>query len=405
MQVTLGAPTELTGKRFVLKNQDDESEVEFFSYLSYKPDETMSLFRGLELLFPAQAWSAPLQVNLASTNIPRTTYIAIQNPNIDPVEVLGQTIPGGGLTTMGFPWQFGRVLSISSSGPIRVLDLIDQPTFPGYAFSPVYPSPPTPPIVIPQTQVTANPASLSWEWQIESPAPPSRTLALTTNPRERSSNTRDCFRRLVVIGCLQPRFFLAYHDRKPVGADSRQLSSDDHRGRGIRPGIPRPILLPFRPAVDNSGFADRNPDPDTLAHRHSRTPEFQRRLPRTSPALADCPCFRKWRSREVFSRRGPALGVGESFRCNHTGRTYCLREEPAKFLPCVGCLTGNIVITGPENDVIVPVSLDISGIYAEPESLTFSLKAGSPPQTQTVKDKDAVRRVQSALVLFDFDQH
>ncbi len=274
--MTLGAPTELTGKRFVLQNPDGGG-VEYFSFLLYKPIETAATL-GLQLLFPAQAWSGPLVYGLSITNIPRTNYVAIQNPNLVPVDVTmqtlyyrgssspikgessSQTIPGGAVWIGRSSVQLFSEGTINSSGPIRVLHLISQPG--PYFIEALYPSPP---MAIPNVEVTASPTSLSWQWQIGSPAP-------QDYPVEHESGycfiVCGRFRRVLVSGCADPESLSlsAAGVSEPLRVGSGNLSGDDHGNPVWRLGS----------SHHDSSVAHSHDEPDASVQLSSREPELHR---------------------------------------------------------------------------------------------------------------------------------
>jgi uncharacterized protein (TIGR03437 family) len=68
--------------------------------------------------------------------------------------------------------------------------------------------------------------------------------------------------------------------------------------------------------------------------------------------------------------------------------TLTVSVDPARIALCGprdGCNLGNIIVTGPQNSITIPVTLTLFGIQARPESLTFFPLTGSPPQTQTFR--------------------
>jgi hypothetical protein len=313
IEVTLEAPTELTAKRFVVQNAD-RSEVEHFSSLRYRPDTDLSP----HFLFPAQAWPAQRVANL---NDRRPIVVAIQNPNLSSVDVtiqtvvvtggvrvkgnaVNRTIPAGSSWVQRFNAGLNTIALINSSGPIQALQIQTQPLY--YQLVRLYPSQ----IDFPPLQVTANPSALYWQWQIGSPVPPSKAIALSTNPP--SSACFNGLGRTMVIG---RRRLSSGGQRETVRVGSRNLSRDDHCDPGRR----------FGSTLDDSGFADRNRKPDASDHCVPRASELQRHIPRTGPAVTDHRHHRERRSRRVFRDGGPVRAIGESSQRLHPGDAHCFR--------------------------------------------------------------------------------
>jgi hypothetical protein len=183
IDVTLGAPTELTGKKVVMRNPDG-ARVAYFSFLQpsavrLPPPPTYDL----QFLFPAQSWSTPIVANYGL----RGGVLALENPNLSPIDVELKTVSFGYVskeTTVTIPagsvsvYDDGVVTSyasvvITSSRPIRAVAL--RTAFPLFVV-PVSPVATT--YIPPPCDLGSTPDSLAWSWQIGSPSPPSRSIRL-----------------------------------------------------------------------------------------------------------------------------------------------------------------------------------------------------------------------------------
>ena len=380
MEVTLDAPTELTGKRFVVKNADG-SEVEYFSSLPYRPDNIRSSY----FLFPAQAWSAQRVAGLnegtqpwlrsKTRTCPPSTFtiqrvIMTGGVAIKPNAVT-RTIPAGGSLTENFFGAINALILINSSGPIQALQILTQPLL--YQLECLYPAQ----IDFPTLQVTANPSALSWQWQIGSPAPPSRNIALRTNPPNTGSFA--CCSSMVSTGSGGSWLSVtgSYPSAYVATVNPSGLAAGTYQG-----------------AITVSPIGDSGPPltiPVSLTVTVSRRLYlsyarliFNARLPGPAPPPMTIGITGNGGQAE-YSITVDQSGLSVSPPTGRIPATLTVSVDPARIAVCGpnSCDLGNIIVTGPQNTIAIPVTLTAFGTQVRPESLTFFLLPGSPPRTQT----------------------
>ncbi len=185
LDLTLGGPADLTGKRLLLRNPDGE-QAESFSAASSTPDQAPANLASLRPLLSMQTLTgASFQFTI------RGGSIALRNPNPTPVDVVLQsqnsfspldsqttvTVPPGALTVYSNGGGEETGFLAFASLPVQMLGLAFPP--PNSGILPVAPFPATPPV----KQLAASPTAVAFQWQMGSaaPAPVSISLRSTLN--------------------------------------------------------------------------------------------------------------------------------------------------------------------------------------------------------------------------------
>jgi uncharacterized protein (TIGR03437 family) len=193
MNLTLGGPAELTGKRVHVANATD-APVDYFSALpsaSSSPPSGFSTIAGVHPILPLATYTniemftyldhPPSPVGYAFLNpgvTPATVSFegALLYPNTTPITLLAEaiTIPAGTLYLLDMGSLLTAVrnpeaaLWITASAPIRMV-IYSQPAFGGIPTGPPVvsnppprPNSPAPPL---QFQIPVSPLGVSWSWQ------------------------------------------------------------------------------------------------------------------------------------------------------------------------------------------------------------------------------------------------
>ena len=177
MLVALGGPTELTGKRIRIVNSDG-SEVDVFPFIPGAPVSAPGeALDGVLPILPLQEYTSA-ELGLGGSFNSR--WMAIHNPNpvavnlvLDTTNVVNYftgerslTIPAGGWLfdhSSGLGTDVGHILVLASA-PVQIVQLIEDLV----AFSPpryqLFASPPSA-FTVPPLQILADPVALSWVWQ------------------------------------------------------------------------------------------------------------------------------------------------------------------------------------------------------------------------------------------------
>jgi hypothetical protein len=202
MMLTLGGPTELTGKRMRVVNPDG-SEVDAFPFIPRVPVTAPGeALDGVLPILPLQRYtSAELGIG-GSFN---SRWMAVHNPNpvtvnllLDTTNVVNYfageqsfTVPTGGWLfdhVSGFGTGDGHEL-VFASAPVQIVELIEGLV----AFSPpayqLFASPPIA-FAVPPLQILAGTGALSWVWQegTAPPSPQSISLSLPVNQPDTDVN-------------------------------------------------------------------------------------------------------------------------------------------------------------------------------------------------------------------------
>ncbi len=376
IDLTLGGAAELTGKRVVLGNPDG-AQVEYFPAMPSIPDVTPAYFGSTQPLLSTQTWTSA-----AVTFTMRGGTIALQNPNPTPVDVVLQvrnaasaqdsqttvTIPPGALNVYRTSGGGDGFLAFAAR-PLRMLGMgypFPQPGQPGLYV--VGPGPTLPPSRL----LNVFPAAASFRWQAGTalPAPVGVSLYSNSNFNIRVTPPAAPFS---VTPTQATSFSILTVAVNPVG-----LSAGTYTGNVIlTPEGPGAVVttIPLSLTVSTAALlaanyqsltfwgpsndwqsltvaSDGNPIAFTVAASDGATPH--------------------WLS---VSPSGGTTPVQLTVTANSTS----LGE---------GVYHGQVVITGPNNAMTVPVELTVSVaniISFAPASVTFSVPSGaSPPPSQTV---------------------
>ncbi len=372
IDVTLGGAADLTGKQMVVANRDG-SQTRFFSAVKSIPDEAPAIVAqaGLEPLLSMQPWvSAGTNFNL------RGGAIALQNPNPVPVDVVLQTqyltqttvtIPPGDLQiyeTSGVNFNAFATL------PIRVMGL----EFAG--FEGILPEAAVPALPLLQ-QVTAEPAAVSFSWQIGTAIPVPVSVNLLVEPSPISSKFT------VAVTSSGPPFSVTSVPATMPGTLTVAVNP-----AGLGPGSYTGVITitPEGPnAVVTTIPLSLTVSPQALLYSSAAS------LTITSPGGSQG--FLSITSNgnpipftvTATSGPGPAwLSVSPSSATTPANLTV---NEASTGLSD-GVYNGQVSISGPNNTETVPVQWTVthpSLFSSAPTSVTFSIQAGSAaPPAQTV---------------------
>jgi uncharacterized protein (TIGR03437 family) len=378
IDVTLGGAADLTGKNVVLGNPDG-SRVDFVSSIPSAPDLVPTNFAMYQPLLSMQTWTS-VNIDL----IDEEGAIALQNPNPVPVDVVLQslppagsisgqmtvTIPPGALNvyytnTPGFISTSG--INAFASLPLRMLGMKVQLSSlgPEPPIVPIAPFPTLPPL----QQVTASPAAVAFNWQVGSAVPAPVSVRLTG-----SAFT------FAVTWSGAPFFVTsiptALSGTLTVAVNTVGLSPGSYNGSiTITPEGPNAVVatIPLSLTVSGSAllnasvasvtFAGPGDSQGILSIASNGNP-----IPFTVVASSTPP---NWLSVTPSSGTTPAQISVSANSAGFPGGVY----------------NGQIVISGPNNTVTVPVQLTVNTTFVvfSPTAVAFSAVPGlSAPLTQTV---------------------
>ena len=379
VDLTLGGAADLTGKRVVLRNPDG-AQVEFFSSIPSAPDLAPAN-SPVQPLLPMQTWTSA-----GVTFTERGGMIALQNPNPIAVDVILQTTsvisPLAGQTTVTIPAGAlhvyatdGRAISGANgfrafaSAPLRVLGM-------GYGLDALY-LPEVLPTRPPLQQLTASPAAVSFQWQAGTavPAPVSLRLSATTG-----YNATFAFRvtsppapfSVTLTQTVAPATLTVTVN--PVGLSAGTYTANIV----LTPEGPNAVVttIPLSLTVSAAALVTVSPASLTFLGQYNSSE------PLTVGSDGNPVAFTVTAS----DGAGPHwLTVSPSGATTPAQLTVSTNSTNLG----EGVYSGQIVITGPNNTVTVPVQLTVSAsnIFSfAPPSVTFSAQTGSspsPPQ-QTV---------------------
>jgi uncharacterized protein (TIGR03437 family) len=381
IDLTLGGAADLTGKRVVLRNPDG-AQVEYFSAIPSVPDQgTENLAPGVQPLLSMQTWTSA-----GVTFTERGGVVALQNPNPTAVDVILQTTSVvsvlGGQTTVSIPPGALNLYATRSTGiqgangfrafaslPIRVLGM-------GYALDELY-LPAVFPTLAPLQQLTATPTAVSFQWQAGTaePAPVSLLLSATTG-----------YNATFAIRVTSPPapFSVTPTQTAPpatltVTVNPDGLSAGTYTANIVlTPEGPSAVATTVPLSLTISAVPLLVADPQTLTFLGPDNGSQVLRVgsngnPAAFAATASDGAVPHWLTVTPSGATTPA-------QLTVTANSTNMGE---------GVYRGQIVITGPNNTLTVPVQLKVSAsnIFTfAPPSVTFSAQTGSsvsPPQ-QTV---------------------
>jgi uncharacterized protein (TIGR03437 family) len=404
--LTLGGATELTGKRIQITNPDG-SEVEAFSFLPGVPvSSTGTDFDGVVPILPLQTYTVAT-VFVGGNGL---GGMAIRNPNpvavqllVDTTDAVGDftgekffTIPAGGsiLNVVDISTDFFLVIA---SAPVQIVQLIQSPYVPS-AFSAAAPSATT----VPALQVTTGLQSgaLSWIWQTGGAAPQPQPVSVflprglpptnvAVSVATSSGGNWLSVTPAGVIACT------------PSSCSSFQVSANP---TGLLPGIYRgtvtltpvatafytvvvPVAIPVAITVTASPFAQT-----VIAATYLNPNEL------TAPVTIPPGLFSGSFSLSIVTDSG-GNWLSALPNAGSSPTSIVVTANAAGF--GVGEYTGDIVISGSGNTLVVPVHFVVEGsirltgyvpsTLAYVGSLNFAAQAGSgvlPGQPVSVGNED-----------------
>ena len=198
IQLTLGAPTELSGKRIHVMNPDG-SEVAYFPSLPSSPvtGTPPAPLAGLLPILPLETYRAAITSPASDDAV---VVVALQNPNPAPVDILlhglaptssvvTSTIPPNGWAFLspGFGGQSASGSNVLASAPIRMMQLIDvvPPGAPPGTSLFLYATPVSatnaPPL---QVNVGGGDSTVMWTWQAGTAPPPPQYISVSSDYKD-----------------------------------------------------------------------------------------------------------------------------------------------------------------------------------------------------------------------------
>lgn len=376
IDVTLGGAADFTGKQVVLTNPDGSSVV-FFSATPSVP-ESSPANNGQNTIYqpllPMQTWASGEIVfpSLLGT-------LALQNPNAVPVSVLveGEEV-GGAETQQTVTLAPGALQALQLEGsvayafpslPVRMMGILYNPLCFGSQLCAwaLQPYPATPPL----QQVSAEPAAVSFSWQVGSAAPAPVTVRLQSNnfpfgvtwtgaPFSISSSATLPGSLAVSVNTagLQPGTYTGSITVTPAGPNSVVTTIP------LTLTVTATVQLQVN-ATSLTLFSGEGPS--VLSITSNGNP-----VPFTVTAGAN--------SSPLWFTVTPTSGA--------TPAQLSVSANPGS-TTAPGVYSGQIVITGLNNSITVPVQLTVSAstIFTfSQESVVFSVQSGSTaPPAQTVE--------------------
>ena len=378
LNLTFGGPNELAGKRLVLRNQDGD-QVEQFCTTSSVPDQAPANVANLQPLLSTQTWTgAGVQFTM------RGGSIALQNPNAAAADVILQSQNSFSLednqTTVNVP--AGALVIYSNGGgeetgflafsslPMRMLGLGYPPPNGG-----IYPAAPFPALP-PAKQLAASPTAVSFQWQtgtaVPVPVTVSLSAALTNSLRSFS------FR----VTAPTPFSVTSTRTVSPatltVSVNPTALREGTYTGDLIvTPDGPNaiPTTIPLSLTVSPAALLSTNPQTVTFNGPGDSSVNLTVQSNGNPVAFAAA----------ASDGAGPHWLTVTPSNGTTPGR---LTVSASSANLSLGKYTGQILITGPNNSITVPVQFSVSNsnlFTFSPPSVTFSLRTVSdPPPAQTV---------------------
>jgi len=403
MVLTLGGPTELTGKRIRVANPDG-SEVDAFPFIPgvpvSAPGEPLD---GVLPILPLQTYTG---TSLFVASFLTVNGIAMRNPNPVPVELLldtispvgyftgerSLTIPAGG-SLFEKANSFGsqqETIQVLASAPIQMVQLTESMFVP--AGPTTLSASPLSTFSVQPLQILAGTGALSWVWQIGTAAPPAQSISLAL---PRSQPDTDVTVSAVTssggswLSVTPTSAHVPGVETCPgrcislqVSVNPGSLSPGVYRGTvtitpvatALRPQV-MPAVIPVALTVTASSLAQ------TIIATRFLNPNS------TSDSVIPPP--------GTFS--GPvSMSVVTDSGGNWLSATPSSVSAPASIAiqanPAglgVGSYTGDVVVTGSGNTLVVPVDLEIEGsprlVAGAPttggtiDSLNFAAQQGAGP--------------------------
>jgi uncharacterized protein (TIGR03437 family) len=373
LDLTLGGAADLTGKRVVVRNPDG-TQAEYFSSSPSAPDQPPTGFANIRPLLSTQTWTGA-----SVTFTERGGGIAIQNPNSTAVDVILQqqsavlvqesqttvTVPPGALQIYRTGIVGGVGFRAFAALPVRMLGL----GFPGPGGG-IFPAPPFPAAPALQ-QLTPSPAAVAFQWQMGTAAPATATVNLT--PTGMASVFAFHVSAPVVPFTVTPSQATSPASLT-VGVNTAGLSAGTYTGSiVVTPEGPNAVVttIPLSLTVSAAALLV------TSAAKLEFTGPDDYSLNLKVQSSGNPVAF-------TVAASEPWLTVSPASGTTPATLTVAVNSKALS----EGTYTGQIVITGANNTVTVPVSLNVSAanIFSfAPASVTFSVQTGSAiPPIQTV---------------------
>jgi uncharacterized protein (TIGR03437 family) len=366
IDLTLGGAADLTSKQVVLANPGGAS-VTFFSSISSVPNQAVNS-PAFEPLLAMQTWTSA-----ATTYADEGGLLAIQNPNSVPVDVTIQdvtpvsnslqtvSIPAGALQTLA---EGGASTAYAVSAlPLHMMGMrynsagsaVGQPAvLPGATF----------PAAPPLEQVAAVTSSVSFSWQIGTAIPAPVSILLEANSPYTVSWSGVAFS--VTTSPLT------------VAVNPAGLSPGTYIGSiTIIPEGPNVAVTTIPLTLTVTASAQLIASASTVTVLEGEGPSLLSISSNGNPI--------------PFTVTASSSSGALWFSVTPTGGTTPaqLSLSPTVSSLTGGVYTGQIVITGPNNTLTIPVQLTVNTsnifTFSQP-SVTFSVQAGSaPPPAQTIQ--------------------
>ena len=376
IDLTLGGAADLTGKRVVLRNPDG-SQVEYYSAMPSAPDQASASFAGVQPLLSMQTWtSAAVRFTI------RGGGMALQNPNPTAVDVILQamnsispldsettvTVPPGALIVYSNGHAMDQGFRALADPPLRMLGMSFPPPYSPFSLAAPLPA------LLQVHQLAASPAAVSFQWQAGTVVPAPVSVSLdpagglifgfqVTPPAAPFSVT--------------PTQATAYA-KLTVAVNPVGLGAGTYSGNiVVTPEGPNAIVttIPLTLTVSEAALLVTDSRNLTIFGPSNISQSLQIESngnPITFTAAASGGAGPHWLSVSPSGATTPAQLIMTADSTNLSEGVY----------------SGQIVITGPNNTLTVPVQLTVSAssiFRFSPPSVTFSVQTGSdPPPPQTV---------------------
>jgi uncharacterized protein (TIGR03437 family) len=376
IDLTLGGPAELVGKRVLVRNPDGAQAV-YFAPIPSVADQAPPNFASVHPLLSAQNWTSALMIFTE-----RGGAVALQNPNSTAVDVQLQTLTAGSpldrQTTVTIPPGALHVFPTTSVGatgfrafaplPMRMLGMGYPPPNSGLIIA--SPLPTLPPV----QELTATPSMVSFNWRTGAAAP----LPVTVNLMPTVHNANLSFR----VTAPAPFSVTPAQGTAPtaltVSVNPIGLAAGAYAGNiVVTPEGPNAVAttIPLSLTVDSAPMLTASPAKLTFTGPGESVQQLSigsTGNPISFAVTTSDASVPHWLDVSLPPRTTPA-------QLTVTVHSTNLPE---------GVYTGQIMIVGSNNSITVPVELNVSAsnIFTfSPSSATFSLQAGSaPPPPQTI---------------------
>jgi uncharacterized protein (TIGR03437 family) len=387
IDLTLAAPTELTGKQLRLTGSG--IEVDYFCFDVGSPQQVPTglpfyiVLTGAQPMFPLQASAASEAFSADLGGV-----VAIENPQATPVTLQLQTfdyigdsegtasvtLPAGGWGIYSSSGHNGGT-SVTASAPVRVVGInrcgLNPPTnCPGSAI-------PSSALLTPP-QPVATPASVSFQWQIGSAAPASRLVFIDSYnfPLSAAATTSSGGTWLSVTQSGSTG-----EATLTVTADPSKLTLGTYQGSLIVTssyfyGIPLTIPVSLTVTSAAPPLLTASASAINFSVLSGRTPPTNQAIAVTSdggPVPFSVTVEGTWLQVTPSSGTTPATltvtyNLAVTSQIDYQQRMW----------------SGTILITGPGNSLVIPALFTTTGLLTFQPNLVFSAQTGTVSQTQTI---------------------